>query len=217
MNKLLKGNLVKNQFEQSAWSLNNILCGIDEAGRGSFAGPVVAATVILPHGQAPEFLKDSKIMTKKARNDAFLWITDNCMYGVGIVNHRVIDTSNIVEATKYAMKRSILEAKSKSHKELSAILVDAVHLKIDDIGLTIPVHAFSYGETYSSSIAAASIVAKVIRDRLMESYHQIFPLYQFANHKGYGTKVHQSTIYEQGLSVIHRKSFCKKTRLSEER
>jgi len=209
MNKTLKNVLKKNQFEKSAWLQNNTVCGIDEAGRGSFAGPVVAASVILPQKKAPTFLKDSKIMTEKARNEAFSWIMSNCIYGIGIVNHRIIDKDNIVQATKYAMKRAILESQSKTNQKISAILIDAVRIDTGDIGLTIPVYAFPYGETYSSSIAAASIVAKVTRDRLMESYHHVFPLYQFENHKGYGTESHRSVIKDHGISIIHRKSYCK--------
>lgn len=209
MNKLIENSLKKNQFENSAWAQNTIICGIDEAGRGSFAGPVVAAAVILPHEQAPAFLKDSKIMTPKARESAFSWIKTECIYGVGIVNNRIIDQKNIVNATKYAMKRAILEAQSKTKQPISSLVVDAVRLDIEDIGLTIPLYAFNHGETYSSSIAAASIVAKVTRDRLMEEFHNVFPVYHFESHKGYGTELHRTAIQEHGLSIIHRKTYCK--------
>lgn len=209
MSKTQKNILKKNQFEKSAWLLNNTICGIDEAGRGSFAGPVVAAAVSLPHKKAPNFLKDSKIMSPSQRESAFSWIIAHCTFGIGIVNHRVIEEKNIVHATKYAMKRAILEVQSKHKNNISAILVDAVRLDIKDIGLTIPLYAFAHGETYSSSIAAASIVAKVTRDRLMQSLHNVFPAYYFENHKGYGTKLHQAAIKEHGISIIHRKSYCK--------
>lgn len=200
--------LKKNQYEQQAWEKNYVVCGVDEAGRGSFAGPVVAAAVILPIQNAPDFLQDSKKLTQKQREHAFLWISQHCFYGVGIINQRVIDTINIVNATKQAMKKAILSAKIQNkQREISAIVIDAVKLPVEDLGISIPLFSFNFGETYSSSIAAASIVAKVTRDRLMCEFTSSFSRYNFSAHKGYGTPGHQQEMKEFGLSIIHRKTY----------
>lgn len=200
--------LKKNQYELQAWGQNQYICGVDEAGRGCFAGPVVAAAVILPINMAPDFLRDSKKLTEKQRNDAFLWIQEHCYYGVGIIHHRIIDSINILNATRQAMKKAILVVQSYDENiEINAILIDAVKVPMEDIGISIPLFSFNYGESLSSSIAAASIVAKVSRDRLMQEINPSFPLYDFSSHKAYGTPGHRKEIGEHGLSIIHRETY----------
>jgi len=201
-------SLKKNQYEQEAWQQDQYICGVDEAGRGCFAGPVVAAAVILPIKNAPDFLQDSKKLSEKQRNNAFLWIQEHCYYGVGIIHHRIIDSINILNATRQAMKKAILVAQSHSKNiQINAILIDAVKVPMEDIEIPISLFSFNYGETYSSSIAAASIVAKVSRDRLMQEIHSSFPLYNFSSHKSYGTPGHRQEINEHGLSIVHRRTY----------
>jgi ribonuclease HII len=209
MIKQIKHILKKNQFEQVAWNNNQFVCGIDEAGRGSFAGPVVAAAVILPKGEAPDFLQDSKKMTEKNRLEAFFWIQTHCRFGVGIVHHRYIDQHNIVKATIYAMKRALLQLQATSDKDIASIIVDAVHLNTNDCHFSQPIYAFPFGEDVSSSIAAASIVAKVTRDSVMQFLCPLFPAYYLSQHKGYGTKNHRDQIITTGSSIIHRKTYIK--------
>ncbi|MCL5874871.1 MAG: hypothetical protein M1114_00160, partial [Candidatus Dependentiae bacterium] len=131
MNKLSRfSNLTerfnKNYFEKKAWEQGQLVCGIDEVGRGCLAGPLVTAAVILPEGKVHRLLKDSKLMTLQERLDAYKWITKHCYYGFGIVNHRVIDSQNIWKATLIAMKRALMHALAVSPRQPSAILVDAM-------------------------------------------------------------------------------------------
>jgi ribonuclease HII len=206
MIKQLQNPLKKNQFEHAAWERNEQVCGIDEVGRGCFAGPVVAAAVVLTCKKTPSFLKDSKLITASAREEAFAWIQDNCVSGIGIVHHRYIDQHNIVNATKYAMKRAFLHVQQQE-PNIAALVIDAVRISTDDISFSKPIYAFPFGESLSSSIAAASIVAKVTRDHLMETMSASLPLYQFESHKGYGTQGHRNCIKEHGMSIIHRRSY----------
>ncbi len=205
------GNLKKNSHERAAWQQQAVVVGIDEVGRGCLAGPLVAAAVILPLNKAHRMLKDSKIMTPEERNDAFNWITLNCGYGVGIVHHRTIDKHNIYQATLIAMKKALVHALEMSVQRPSAILIDAMPLDLSDTQFNdIPVHYFTKGETKSSSIAAASIVAKVTRDAMMELYDCAIPGYALADNKGYGTVVHKLALKTHHSSIIHRTSFLKK-------
>lgn len=203
-------NFKKNYFEANAWKNNNIICGIDEVGRGCLAGPVVAAAVILPQNQAPLFLKDSKIMTPEAREKAFNWIIKECFYSVGIINNRMIDKYNIHQSSLFAMKKAIINLLTICPKKPSDIVVDAMPLHLDDSYYKdIPVHYFIKGESKSSSIAAASIVAKVFRDNLMQQFNSIFPGYLLHSHKGYATPLHREKIQKHMPSLIHRNSFLK--------
>lgn len=264
--------LKKNQFENSAWERNQLICGIDEVGRGCLAGPVFAAAVILPPGARYRYLQDSKILTEAERVKAYSWIINNGWYGIGIADHRTIDRHNIWQATLIAMKRAllhllatrtqgagasapeptkfesvcpgILSSESLLSESLAqvesphsslvgaqsqvrsafgitapsyarllpeAIVIDAMPLSLADTSFSsIPVHHFPKGESLSISIAAASIVAKVARDRLMQNaYAPLFPGYGLAQHKGYATPVHRDAVSLHGESFIHRASFCK--------
>ncbi len=208
-----KRTLRKNFFENAAWESKSVVCGIDEVGRGCLAGPLVTSAVILPIGTTYRHLKDSKVMTKKERNVAAKWIKQHCWYGVGIVHNRLIDHINIWQATLLAMKKALVHALTLCPQQRpSAILIDAIPLDIFDTGYqSIPVHSFIKGEQKSSSIAAASILAKVTRDEIMRQLDPIFPGYGLSRHKGYGTKAHKAAVMKQKHSIIHRMSFLGKT------
>ncbi len=179
-----------------------IIAGIDEAGRGPLAGPVVAAAVILPAGLYIRGLKDSKKTTLLQRKRLF-WEVMNCAcsVGVGIVEAPVIDRINILQSTKMAMKLAVDDL--SGHPDL--LLIDAVSLPDMDYEQK----SIIRGESASASIAAASIVAKVVRDEIMCGYNYQYPLYNFSQHKGYGTAAHMQSIRQYGPCPIHRKSFRK--------
>ncbi len=202
------GNIKKNSFEYDAWSKQSIVVGLDEVGRGCFAGPVVAAAVILPINKTHRMLKDSKIMTQQEREAAFKWIKKHCIYGIGVVHHRMIDQHNIWHATLIAMKKALMHALQGLSERPSAVITDAMPLNLSDTHFDdIPVYFFTKGESRSSSIAAASIIAKVIRDDMMKLYDQMIPGYGLAENKGYGTPKHQKALLERNYSFIHRENF----------
>jgi ribonuclease HII len=204
-------NFKKNSFEVTAWRNNSVVVGIDEVGRGCLAGPLVTAAVILPPYAHHPLLKDSKIMTPQERQKAFNWIKKRCCYETAIVHNRIIDKHNIWQTTLIAMKKALINVSETCHVSPSAILIDAMPLDISDTHLyDIPVHRFYYGESKSTSIAAASIVAKVTRDALMKSFDCIIPGYKLANNKGYATATHKNALKEQKHSIIHRMRFLKK-------
>ncbi len=177
------------------------IAGIDEAGRGPLAGPVVAACVILPVGIEIKGINDSKKLSSKKRNEFFDIIHSNAIdIGVGIISEKIIDDINIYQATILAMKKAISELKQQSPDFL---LIDGLCLK----NFHIPNDKIIRGDSLSISIAAASIIAKVTRDRIMEEFDKIYPLYNFAKHKGYGTKCHLESIIKYGATNIHRKTF----------
>lgn len=177
-----------------------IVCGIDEAGRGPLAGPVVAAVAVLPKDCTILRLNDSKKLSEKCREELFLEIKEKAAaYGIGIVSPEVIDSINILQATYEAMR----EAVSKLDVTPQILLNDAVTIP----QITIPQVPIIKGDAKSISIAAASIVAKVTRDRLMREYDKIMPEYGFASNKGYGSKEHIEAIKKYGPTPIHRRSF----------
>ena len=179
------------------------ICGIDEAGRGPLAGPVVVASVILPKDSFIEGVNDSKKVSEKKRELLYEQIIQEAIsYGVGIIDQYTIDDINILNATKLGLTTSLKELKVKP----DIILVDAL-TKIDTLG--IPYESIVKGDAKSYSIAAASIIAKVTRDRIIRQWDEIYPQYGFAKHKGYGTAVHIAAIKEYGLCPIHRHSFVK--------
>ena len=180
-----------------------LICGVDEAGRGPLAGPVCAAAVILPpHAEIPG-LNDSKKLTDKKRRELYPVIKEQAIaYGIGFASHEEIDEINILQATYLAMERAIAQLSVKP--ELA--LIDGNRAK--DFG--IPVKTVIKGDSLSASIAAASILAKVTRDDLMLEAAKEYPQYAFEVHKGYGTKAHYEALTAHGPSPIHRMSFLKK-------
>jgi ribonuclease HII len=174
------------------------VAGVDEAGRGPLAGPVVAAAVILPLDTNLEGLNDSKKISPAKRDELFPKIK-MMIHGVAVVNQEVIDEINILQAARLAMKQAV--EKLSSVPDL--LLIDG-NQKIDS---SIEQWAIVKGDAKSFSIAAASVLAKVTRDRIMEDYHRLYPQYEFVRHKGYGTKLHRDLIAEHGPCPIHRRTF----------
>ena len=180
-----------------------VICGIDEAGRGPLAGPVCAAAVILPFGCTIEGLNDSKKLSEKKREQLFDVVKERAIaYAVALVDAQKIDEINILEATFLAMKNAVRDLPLPAEYAL----VDGNQSK----GLWIPHECVVGGDAKSPSIAAASILAKVTRDRLMRRYAEEYPAYAFEKHKGYGTKVHYAALLEHGPSPIHRMTFLRK-------
>ena len=178
------------------------ICGIDEAGRGPLAGPVVAGAVIIPKGKRILYVNDSKKLSEKKRDELFDVIKEEALsYGIGIVSPERIDEINILQATYEAMRTAI----HKLSVTPDILLNDAVTIPMVDIK-QVPIIK---GDAKSQSIAAASIVAKVTRDHLMEEYDKLYPEYGFAKHKGYGTAAHIKAIKEYGPCPIHRRTFIK--------
>ncbi len=201
-------------FEQEAWQKNTLVCGIDEAGRGCLAGPVVTAAAVLKPGVSHHLLKDSKVLSPRDRETAFAWIKENAWYAVGIGTPEEIETLNILETTRRKMTQAfinLMEQEKWLLGSLKFLLIDAVALKLPASYLppSLIIDSFPFGESRSISIAAASIVAKVTRDALMDHLDPLFPSYKLAAHKGYGTAQHQEALQSHGRSPIHRHSFLK--------
>ena len=178
-----------------------LIAGVDEVGIGPLAGPVVAAAVILRKDQKIKKLDDSKKLTPQNREKLFsIIIASSVSVGIGIVDSHIIDRINILQASLKAMEAAV-----------NALSVIPDHILVDGIrkipGITIPQTSIKHGDSISSAIAMASIIAKVTRDRLMENYHRIYPHYEFSNHKGYGTKRHIKLLKKFGPTSIHRLSY----------
>jgi ribonuclease HII len=190
-----------NAYEQMAYQEGyQLVAGVDEAGRGPLAGPVVAAAVILPTGYINPEINDSKKLSADKREKLFSVIhTDAVAIGMSVVEAETIDSINILKATLQAMREAVLELSSSP----DFILIDGLHR----IPLMTPQKPLVKGDSLSVSVAAASIIAKVTRDRIMEMYHRQFPQYNFTKNKGYGTQEHREAIKNFGMCKIHRKSF----------
>lgn len=192
----------------------SFIAGVDEAGRGSLAGPVVAAAVILPLGDVSPFhldpdeclecfagVRDSKQLTARERERLFEVVMQQALaVGVGIGSVEMIDERNILQATKYAM----CDAIARLSIPPQALLLDAIHLP----DLELLQRSIIKGDALCLSIAAASIIAKVTRDRIMVQMHELYPAYGFAQHKGYGTEEHLTALHEHGATPHHRRSFA---------
>ena len=190
-----------NTFEKNAYREGyQIVAGIDEAGRGPLAGPVVAAAVIFPRDYVNSEIKDSKKLTAAKREKLYNVIEkDAVSVGMKVVDAEVIDYCNILQASLQAMREAVLELSSFP----DFLLVDGSQR----IPILTPQKTIVKGDNLSVSIAAASIIAKVTRDRIMEIYHRQYPQYNFSQNKGYGTKEHLDAIKKYGICGIHRKSF----------
>ena len=179
------------------------VCGIDEAGRGPLAGPVCAAAVLLPEGVVIDGLNDSKKLSEKKRDLLFPVIEENALaFGIGFADEKEIDEINILQATFLAMRRAF----DAMQRRCDYVLVDGNRMP----PMPVPGETVVKGDAKSPSIAAASILAKVSRDRVMLEYAKQYPEYQFEKHKGYGTKAHVEALHAFGPSPIHRRTFLKK-------
>ena len=186
------------------------IAGVDEVGRGPLAGPVVTACVVLPEDFSVLGVDDSKKLSEKKREQLYSQIREHAVaWGIGMRDNQIIDKINILEATKEAMKDAIIETDlmlaQKTGGHIEHILIDALTLK----NVEIPQTGLVKGDSKSLSIAAASILAKVTRDRMMMEYHQEYPGYAFDSNKGYGTKAHYEGIFANGITPIHRQSSLK--------
>lgn len=235
----------KQFFDKKASELGLLLCGVDEVGRGCLAGPVVAAALILKpqalrRGRMPQ-LADSKALTAHEREKAYTWLVNNSWFATAIVNHRVIDAINIYQATLKAMRKAVVQLRV-AHPHLavpSAVLVDAMPLDASflwESGSSARINLkkgqpeaqalfdnpwnntlyFYYGEEHSKSIAAASIIAKVTRDRIMQRMAPQFPRYQFESHKGYAVPTHKEVVTTLGRTLIHRTTYRSEYELPDE-
>lgn len=186
-----------------------LIAGVDEAGRGPIAGPVVAAAVIFDKKTFHPEINDSKKLSEPIRDKLFHWILENCIaYGIGIVDHLEIDKINILQASLKAMKIAVAQLKPKPH----LCLIDGNKSFISDIKTTTVIK----GDSKSFSIAAASIIAKVTRDRIMKELSSLHPHYNWNQNKGYATKAHIKAVKLYGVSELHRKTFLNKI-LNEEK
>ena len=207
MKRALKLEAEKARVEQMCeyekeYGVYSYICGIDEAGRGPLAGPVVAGAVILPKDCRILYINDSKKLSEKRRNELFDIIKEEAVtYGIGIIDAARIDEINILQATYEAMRSAI----NNLNPSPDILLNDAVKIpKVD-----IPQVSIIKGDAKSVSIAAASIVAKVTRDRMMVEYDKIYPEYNFADNKGYGSEKHREALKKFGPTPIHRNTFIK--------
>ena len=174
--------------------------GVDEVGRGPLIGPVVACCCVLPKGFKLEGLTDSKKLTEKKRDEYYEYLIQNTIYGLGIIDAEKIDEVNIYEATKLAMYEAISNVRKQI--DLEYVLIDAMPLDLD-----IPTNSIIKGDAKSISIAAASVIAKVTRDRMMIELDKKYPMYGYAKHKGYPTKAHIEAMHKYGLIEGYRKSY----------
>jgi ribonuclease HII len=184
----------------------DLIIGVDEAGRGPLAGPVVAAAVTLKTYRFKNRIDDSKKLTPNAREKVFPEIINKSLFGIGIVDEKIIDHVNILNATCIAMEQAIASLINKltsRNKNIYVIVDGNVNL-----GIAFPYKKIIKGDSKSLSIASASILAKVTRDRIMELYDKMYPKYRFYKHKGYPTKEHRAILKRIGPCLIHRKSFC---------
>lgn len=200
------------QEEKRQWSKGyKYVVGIDEAGRGPLAGPVVSGAVLILEKDFEEIkkiksVKDSKKLSEKKREEVYLNLVNKpkLKWGIGIVSEKVIDKINILEATKLSMIKAVKDLEKKNHVKVDFLILDG-KMKID---LDVDQESIIKGDDKVFSVSAASIIAKVTRDRLMIKYDKKYPAYNFKKHKGYGTKEHLRNIKKNGICKIHRKSFA---------
>ena len=187
-----------NQYENLYWDKNQYVIGIDEAGRGPLAGPVVVAGVIFPIGYDSKDIYDSKKLSLKKREELYKVILEDALYyNIQIVDEKEVDKYNIYQATKMANERIVLDSKCQ------VVLTDAMKLQLENY----TVYPIIKGDQKSCSIAAGSILAKVTRDHIMDEYDAIYPQYGFKKHKGYPTKAHLQALQQFGPCPIHRFSY----------
>ena len=193
--------LIEKNFDTS------LICGIDEAGRGPLAGPVVASCVMLNQNDFLAEINDSKKLSKNLRKKIYNDLKNNCKFGIGVVDEKIIDKINILEATKLAMLQAYQDFCKKYDLFPKIILVDGNFKPFNLQDELLQIEPIIKGDQKSYSIASASIIAKEYRDEIMLNYHQKFPVYNFDKHNGYGTKNHLENIKKYGICDIHRKTF----------
>jgi ribonuclease HII len=193
--------LIENNFDTA------LICGIDEAGRGPLAGPVVASCAMVNRDNFLEGINDSKKLSKNTRKKIYENLVKHYKFGVGVVDEKIIDQINILEATKLAMLKAYQDFCKKYNLFPEIILVDGNFKPFSLQDKILQIDPIIKGDQKSYSIASASIIAKEYRDEIMLNYHQKFPFYNFDKHNGYGTKNHVENIYKYGICEIHRKSF----------
>lgn len=185
--------------------LLNLVCGVDEVGRGPIAGPVVACAIIMPKQERIEGIQDSKKLSEKKREKLYDIILDQAIaWGIGMVDEKLIDEINIRQATLLAMKEAVEKLKDKKGQ---VIIPDLILVDAETIDTEIKQYSIIKGDQRVYAISCASIIAKVYRDRIMIEYSKKYPDYFLEKHKGYGTKAHYQAINEYGLLPIHRRSF----------
>ena len=208
--KAEKNNSNLYEAEQTFWQKNQLICGIDEVGRGCLAGPIVTAAVILHPHAINTNIKDSKLLSSLQIENISKWVMKNSSYAIGISNARIIDQKNIYSTTQTTMKKALFHLLKSTPILPDVILIDAMPLSLENSPFcNIAIESLIQGESKSASIAAASIIAKMTRDIIMQKMHLSFPAYGLYNHKGYGTAAHIAALKQQQASVIHRQTFIK--------
>lgn len=198
------------ELENLFWNKNKLICGVDEVGRGCLAGPIVVAAVILNPFKMHPCIKDSKFLSEIQLENIYKWLIENSVYAIGISNHRIIDEKNIYRTTQSTMKKAIFHLLQSTNRLPSLIAIDAIPLNLVNSPYhDIPLESWIKGESKSASIAAASIIAKVTRDQILQKTNEYFPAYGLAKHKGYGTAAHIAALKKYQSSIIHRKTFIK--------
>ncbi|MBM17736.1 MAG: ribonuclease HII [Epsilonproteobacteria bacterium] len=205
-----KNNYQLYQYEEKFWNKNLSVCGIDEVGRGCLAGPIVTCAAIIHKNQYHPKLADSKKLTKKTMLEVYEWLTSNCTYSIGINSSRIIDQKNIYQTTKLTMKQALMHLQKPGVQTPSIILIDAMLIDMSNtLYENIKQVSLIKGESKSASIAAASVIAKVTRDTILQRLDTSFPSYNLKQHKGYGTKQHQESILSGQPSILHRNTYLK--------
>ena len=199
----------KNRYERKLKAQGyDFIIGVDEAGRGPLAGPVVAAAVLLRSKKFDNCVDDSKKLSAKKRQQAFFEIKHKSIFAIAVVGNKTIDRINILQATRLAMQKAISKLLKKltlPQRRNAYVIIDGnMHFK-----LGLPYQSIVKGDSKSLTIAASSILAKVTRDRIMEEYHKVYPQYGFNKHKGYATEAHRTILRKIGYVAIHRKSFLR--------
>jgi len=215
MEKML---ICHDSYEKQAWAQGSLICGVDEVGRGCLAGPLLTASVILPQNCPMQF-KDSKKLSAKQREAAYAWLKDNALSAVAHYDHNAIAHYNIYQATLRAMRQSLCMLASKAPQaftRVSSILVDAMPVTLPISLNAAPITSIIRGEDASSSIAAASIIAKVTRDRLMQNMAPLFPRYGFESNKAYASEKHCAALISGPASFMHRNSFVATMRANKQ-
>lgn len=204
-------SLSPDHFEYAVWKKKELLCGIDEVGRGCLAGPVVVCAAILPpHFSHP--IKDSKLLSVRQREKMYALLTKEIFYTIVIADHSYIDRHNIYRSTQQSMYKACGQLAARYpllYKKVSTVVSDAMPLLSTLLPCATPAFTFYKGEQFSRTIAAASIIAKVTRDQLMEKIGTLFPRFSFHTHKGYPTLHHRNVLACSPHSFIHRLSFLK--------